>query len=166
MRKLILWASMVVAFCGPAAAQQSDLTVAVNWVVDFPKREKRDVVVDGRRFHIKVPVITYRTVNGVRLMDVAGQISHVLRARADDQYYYRHTIIVTEDRLISAAERINRGGFSSILNRAAVELRGSRAAGWLSSIEEAFRPPERNLGWLRTARRIAAAVSVRVADLH
>lgn len=166
MKNLICLATAAVAFSGHAIAQVP--AAAIERAVCYPRREARHITVDRtHHFHIKPITTAADTQGGRQFTYVTGQISHVLRGRADDQYYYR--LRLAEGRLVGYSEQINRGGFQAILNSVADESRGlpfvgSRAAESILALERLVRPRSTPSGWEASARRITAAVAERVVN--
>ncbi len=136
------------------------------------QREAQNVRVDGRHdFHIKPVRISYRDEGGQRVTVVEGQLSHTLRYRPDDQYFYSFTL--TPDGMVSFSEQINRGGFRSLLSRVPGSATARRALRVLGVSPPALFSDLARLigqgfasgtGWEVSARRIVTSIAIRVAN--
>lgn len=172
MRRSFLILAAVTPLLWEAAAAQvaaAQVPAAAVERAAIARRDARDISVDGRRFHIKATSWLATRENGRRVIRGAGELSHVLRFRPDDQYRYEFTIV--DGRLSELRETIDRGGVTQILttpgsalNALGVPLVGTTANALIDTINrlgrQALRPGP---GWVDTARRIVAALVIRIA---
>jgi hypothetical protein len=167
---IVIGAMALLASATPALAQVP--AAAIERAVGA-RQEARHIRVDGRHdFHIKPVQVRFSEEGGQRLTHVQGQLSHILRARPDDQYYYSFTL-TPDGMLVDYSEQINRGGFRSILRRVPGAATVGRAVRVLGSSPPRIVTDLANFigrgfgqgnGWEVSARNIAAAVAIRVAS--
>jgi hypothetical protein len=155
---------------GPAAqarSLESGVQIAVH-----QQQEARFVRVNEHDFHIKP--ITFRQRDhrdGTARVLVEGQLSHHLRFRPDDQYYYRIDLCGVDGTVMSFDEHTNAGGWANTLltprTIRVLSLDGNIDS--VAQLEEAARVISRELSsyvdgsWHESARFVALRVAAEVA---
>jgi len=98
-------------FAAPALAN-AKLDRAVEKAVVEKKQTKKVKAYDDHEFNIKA--VTVIPIGARRGFYVNGQLSHHLRFRKDDQYYYKITIDRAGN-ILNIDETINRGGLTRMV---------------------------------------------------
>ena len=151
-----------------APAHAGKLEDAVYKAVVRGKQTKKVKASGGHEFNIKAVKVTRTSLGYV----VKGQLSHHLRWRSDDQYYY--TIQIDRNgTIIDLNEKVNRGGLTTMILKLPVgELVTAKSKGAVPKdvANLAIKKSGRWLGskidgnWVKSARQIVVMVGLQVAQ--
>ena len=166
---MLLFATLILFASAPdAEARRDHIGPAINKAVFDGRVSKKVKAEGGHEFNIKPPKV--RRLSGGR-WEVRGELSHHLRLRKDDSYYY-HLELSNDGKLVRYRENIRRGGVGIIRSPIPVHvivetLSGHRLT--TKKISDFVQSPNRKLGqwlngkWEGAARKIALRIGAQVA---
>lgn len=168
---IIVASSFVAGFAAMPAFANSALDKAVERAVVQKKETKKVNTYNGHEFNIKpVSVVPL----GVAGFEIKGQLSHHLRFRKDDQFYY--TVRIDRTGTIQKFdEKIDKGGLTSmLLDLKAGEIVSKLTGGAVPSsiAEKGIEKAGRWLGgkldgsWEGAARKVVIRIGLQVAHTY
>ena len=165
---VVMTSAVIATTVAVAPAHAGKLETAVYKAVVQKKQTKKVKASGGHEFNIK-PIKVTPTHRGY---SVSGQLSHHLRWRTDDQYYF--TIQIDRNgTILDLKEKVNRGGLTSMVIKLPVgELLSAKSGGIVDS-KTADAAIKKSGGWIgrkidgkweKAAREIVVMVGLQVAQ--
>ena len=166
---MLLFATLIFFASAPTAdARRDHVGPAVQKAVFDGRVSKKVKAEGGHEFNIKPPKV--RRLRGGN-WEVRGELSHHLRLRKDDTYYY-YLELNSDGKLMRYRENIRRGGVGVIRSPIPIHvivetLSGNRLT--TKKISDFVQSPNRKLGqwlngkWEGAARKIALRIGAAVA---